>query len=357
MDPLQKFEKTSSFLAATISVVLIVAVIIITIFFNTDEAPEWPALPEAKRPEGVCPPFHLLDERGDIINPVAGYNANKPYSPAKTCGKCHDYRKITEGYHFTQGSGESPPPDQAARCQWVTTPGNFGGNWCSPAPLYRYLSPKTNRNAATMDMTSFSFITAGCGDCHPGGGPTEFDRTGKRYDQWMADPASGMASGGDNNYDGDYYQARWIETGVLEADCFLCHLPEYDNSARKAQIKKLNFRWAPTAGAGFANVVGSVGDGQAPTVQYLKGRFNPDGTVSPHIVRQPRNEACLACHAKPGWKKRGANLRARTDVHLRAGLKCVDCHPAGRSAEDVRIRGKEIHQFGKGDDPGGHVRD
>ncbi|MBN2467779.1 MAG: hypothetical protein JXD19_06470, partial [Deltaproteobacteria bacterium] len=29
----------------------------------------------------------------------------------------------------------------------------------------------------------------------------------------------------------------------------------------------------------------------------------------------------------------------------------------GRSAEDVRIRGKEIHQFGKGDDPGGHVRD
>jgi len=62
-------------------------------------------------------------------------------------------------------------------------------------------------------------------------------------------------------------------------------------------------------------------------------------------------------HAKPGWKTRGANFRARTDVHLRAGLKCVDCHPAGSSATDARIAGREEHQFGKGDDPGGCVRD
>lgn len=74
-------------------------------------------------------------------------------------------------------------------------------------------------------------------------------------------------------------------------------------------------------------------------------------------MREPRNEACLECHAQPGWKKRGANYRGRTDVHLRAGLRCVDCHPAGSSADDPRIRGREVHQFGKGDDPGGHVRD
>ncbi len=55
---------------------------------------------------GVCPPFNLLDEKGNIIDPVNGINTDKPYSPKQTCGKCHDYDKITKGYHFQQGKGE-----------------------------------------------------------------------------------------------------------------------------------------------------------------------------------------------------------------------------------------------------------
>ena len=308
-------------------------------------------------PLGVCPPFHLLDEDGKAINPVAGTNADKPYSPKQTCGRCHDYDKITKAYHFMQGKGEKPTADQAARCQWASTPGNYGGTWCSPAPLYLYLSPKRNSSAAAMDMTSFTFITIGCGACHPGGGSAEYDREGKRYDRWMADPASGLTPGGDNNFDGDYYKAHWSKTGVLEADCLICHLPEYDMAERRRQIKLWNFRWAATAGAHLATVSGSVAKGEPVTVAYDKTKFNPDGTIALHIVREPRNAACLACHAKPGWKKRGANFRPRTDVHLRAGLKCVDCHPAGSHATDPRIRGREVHEIAKGDDPGGHVRD
>ena len=308
-------------------------------------------------PAGVCPPFHLLDEDGEIINPVTEGNADRPYSPRKTCGACHDYEKITRGYHFTQGAGEQPTADQQARCAWALSPGNYGGTWCSPAPLYKYLSPKKNASARTMDLTSFSFITTGCAGCHPGGGPMEFDRDGKRYDRRMRDPAGGLEPGGDNRFDGDYYRARWSETGVLEADCLICHLPEYDVDARRKQLKSLNFRWAATAGAGLGRIVGSVAEGGPPQVRYDESLFDPDGKLSPHIVRQPRDEACLACHAKPGWKKRGANFRARTDVHVRAGLKCVDCHPAGSSAADPRIGGREVHDFGKGDDPGGHCRD
>ncbi len=313
-------------------------------------------VPPRARPPGVCPPFYLRDEDGNVIDPVKGTNADKPYSPKQTCGKCHNYETITRGYHFMQGKGEKPTADLADRCQWALTPGNYGGTWCSPAPLYKYLSPKRNASPRTMDMTSFSFITIGCGLCHPGGGSAEFDRDGKRYDRWMADPASGLTPGGDNGFDGDYYHARWSETGVLEADCLLCHLPEYGFAERKKQIKALNFRWAATAAAGLATVAGSVAKGEPVTVTYDKTTFNPDGTRSPHIVREPRNETCLACHAKPGWKKRGANFRPRTDVHLRAGLKCVDCHPAGSAADDPRISGKEAHQIAKGDDPGGHVR-
>jgi hypothetical protein len=270
-------------------------------------------------PAGVCPPFRLRDEEGNVINPVAGENAKKPYSPKQTCGQCHDYDKITQGYHFMQGKGEEPTADQKARCLWASKPGNYGGTWCSPAPLYKYLSPKKSESAAMMDMTSFAFFISPCSACHPGGGSAEFDREGKRYDLWMSDPASGFSSGRGNNFDGDYYKARWSETGVLEADCLLCHLPEYNISERKKQLGAWNFRWAATAGAGFAKVTGSVSDNKPVEVAYNKERFNEDGTVEPHIVREPRNEVCLGCHAKPGWKKRGANFRPRTDVHLRAG--------------------------------------
>ncbi len=334
----------------------IVMVTIVSVMICVDDNSTIQRVEQTGYVHDVCPPFHLLDENGQIIDPVKGINSDKPYSPKQTCGKCHDYEKITEGYHFTQGQGEYPTPDMIERCLWVTSPGNYGGTWCSPAPLYSYLSPKDNSNPKLMDMTSFSFITVGCGACHPGGGSMEYDREGKRYDHWMNDPLSGFISGGDNNFDGDYYKARWSETGVLEADCLLCHMPSYSTKNRGQALASLNFKWAPVAGAGFASVHGSIADNTPVHVEYNAELFNPDGTISPHIVREPRNEACLSCHAKPGWKKRGANFQPRTDVHLRAGLKCVDCHPAGSASDDPRINGREMHQFAKGDDPGGQVR-
>jgi len=309
----------------------------------------------AKAPSGVCPPFQLKDEGGAVINPAAGINDTVPYSPKQTCGSCHDYAKITRGYHFMQGAGEPPPDKLRQRAQWVSSPGNFGGSWCSPAPLYQYLSPKKNATSATMDMTAFTFVSS-CGSCHPGGGSAEYDRDGRRYDEWISDPASGFSDGGENALDGDYFKARWGESGVLEADCLLCHLPGYKYEERGKQIKNLNYRWAASAGAGFAQVSGAVKESNPVTVAYDAKRFKPDGTIFLPMIRSPRNEACLSCHAQPGWKKRGANFRARTDVHLRAGLRCVDCHPAGSSATDPRISGREEHQFAKGDDPSGLVR-
>lgn len=316
---------------------------------------------EADRPKrafGVCPPYKLRDEEGRVIDPVRGENATAPYSPKRTCGQegCHDYAKITEGFHFTQGKGEPVPALMAERYRWVSAPGNYGGNWCSPAPLYRQLAAKSNPGGRGIDMTSFEFVTATCGNCHPGGGPLEFDRDGKRYDERMRDPASGLTPGGDNGFDGDYTKARWSETGVIEADCLLCHLPEYDFKRRNAQLALLNFRWAATEGAGFGQVTGSVKDGGTPQVSYDLKRFDKDGNALVHSVPEPRNETCLVCHAKPNWKKRGASFSPRTDVHIAAGIRCVDCHAAGSKAADPRIRAREAHQFGKGDCPSGWVR-
>jgi len=34
---------------------------------------------------------------------VLTVDSKNPYSPKKTCGGCHDYARITNGYHFQQG--------------------------------------------------------------------------------------------------------------------------------------------------------------------------------------------------------------------------------------------------------------
>lgn len=80
---------------------------------------------------GVCPPFFLRDGSGTIINPVTNENTDKPYSPKQTCGTtgCHNYKKITEGYHFQQGKNEKPDPKLTSLYQWVLSPGQYGGRW------------------------------------------------------------------------------------------------------------------------------------------------------------------------------------------------------------------------------------
>jgi len=337
-----------------IIILFIVMLVTIIVVSHKEMSNIHPKQNELLTKTGVCPPFHLLDEDGTVINPVAGINADKPYSPRQTCGKCHDYEKITKGFHFQQGKDEIATGTFDERIQWASTPGNYGGSWCSPAPLYSYLSPKENSSATEMDMTSFTFITNGCGTCHPGGGSMEFDRAGKRYDKFMEE--AGFTAGGTNNFDGDYYKAHWNRSGVAEADCNICHLPEYDYKGRNNHLMKWNFKWMATAGSGFAKVEGSVKDSTEIALTYDLSKFSADGKVSMHLVREPRNETCLNCHSKPQWKKRGASFTEFTDVHIAKGVKCVDCHVSGSMAADERIRGKEVHQFGKGDDPSGMVR-
>lgn len=80
---------------------------------------------------GVCPPFFIRDEAGAVINPAKGENIDTPYSPRQTCGLagCHDYEKITKGYHFQQGKDEKPADRMAGLYQWVSSPGQYGGRW------------------------------------------------------------------------------------------------------------------------------------------------------------------------------------------------------------------------------------
>lgn len=177
-----------------------------------------------------------------MINPVSGENADRPYSPKQTCGRCHDYDTITRGYHFTQGQGEEPTADQRARCLWASTPGNYGGTWCSPAPLYPYLSPKKNDSPATMDMTSFKFFTMPCGTCHPGGGSATDPRISGREEHQIGkgdDPGGHVRDELDNTMvacadchatgrlGAPIATHRWLPPLHMEKiACQTCHIPE-----------------------------------------------------------------------------------------------------------------------------------
>jgi hypothetical protein len=73
-----------------------------------------------------CPPFFLRDDEGQVINPIAGLNPDKPYSTRQTCGYCHDYQKISQGFHFQMGMNEREGFDNK-KYPWKVTPGMTGG--------------------------------------------------------------------------------------------------------------------------------------------------------------------------------------------------------------------------------------
>lgn len=58
-------------------------------------------------------------------------DSKAPYSPRQTCGECHDYEKITNGYHFqqgrTDGSGKIVMSDAFnPKKPWIKSDGMFG---------------------------------------------------------------------------------------------------------------------------------------------------------------------------------------------------------------------------------------
>ncbi|MDD2904481.1 MAG: hypothetical protein PHU44_18790, partial [Syntrophales bacterium] len=214
------------------------------------------------------------------------------------------------------------------------------------------MAKKHNQNADEIDLTTFAFVAAGdpkkpgtpgCGGCHPGGGGLEFDRDGQRYDtRLQADPTLAQS------LDGDYYQSKWDKTGVVEADCLICHLPGYNFTERNIQLQSLNFKWATVAASGIGLVSGAVKKGQQPKVVYNKRLFNEDGKVVLDLAYPPPAENCVFCHGMSDMKKRGFswNDRVNPDIHNLQQLNCAHCHPA---IDDKKLKISKIeHNFAKG---------
>jgi len=337
------------------------------------------------------PDIWLKNEQGARIIP--GRNSADPYSPRRSCGGCHGYMTITSGYHFQQGFDRISDRYDPRR-PWILSPGMYG-NW-SPFAAFARLASKVNTDPLRMDLSAYDWIggwgklypeqgirSPACGWCHPGGGPLEFGRgAGGR-----ADVSANLAEAEVHGYtrlDGDYSsrltpdgRSHFRQSGVLEADCLICHLPGYRFEQRIRQINAKNYRWAATAGAGLGRVSGAVftygnpaaGAGHSgfmegvwnfskrPVVSYFWAdgrRFTKEGRLKGRLVsRSVDRNNCLKCHRESEAKNTGTLHESSFDVHVRAGLQCTDCHGLIGKTTGERLR----HQIAKGWFPPSSVRD
>lgn len=292
------------------------------------------------------PPIYLMDANGDFIDPISGENAEAPFSIKQTCGMCHDYDVITEGYHFQMGWQEISDDFGAGSGRPWDLSNGFMGRWYPYA--FRQLAKKVNASEDEIDLTVYDFVGFSatgdqppCGACHPGGGGLEFDRDGNRYDEHLAENPE-LA----DSLDGDYHGSKWDASGVVEADCFACHLEGYDFQARIDQLRQGNYKWAVVAGSRIGVVEGSVRRGREPSVAYHQRLFNADGTITLEMSWPPPDENCINCHGRSDVRKRGMSWNDiyNPDIHQQQGISCTACHPAGLD-----------HQIAKGDSSSFHA--
>lgn len=257
---------------------------------------------------------HLIDmlsEEGEKItlddDPIV------PFSTKMTCGECHNYETIKKGWHFNATDKDIPS-------------GRPGQPWILADAVTATQIPISYRNwqgtykPKELGLSDWNFAISVARHTPSGLG-----------EDMEADPD---------------FDARWMESGELDINCMSCHDAEaaHDQSEYPIQVAKQNYRWAAAATCAFAKVSGSaktmpdmydylmpgaLDDPKLipPAVSYDESRFDNKGRVFFDIVTNTPNERCYFCHS--GIDAGNEKWSTDEDVHLAAGLNCVDCHLNG----------------------------
>ncbi len=307
------------------------------------QAQDSPTLP-------LHPVFPLLDDEG-----VNVLDSGRPVSTMQTCGACHDTPFIA-GHSFHVDAGLTTlttPGTTGSGIVWDFSLGYFG-RW---DPLtYRYLSPAGD---SRWDMTTPEWVQQFTR--HVGGGPATTSRDGVplltlppdagQPETAILDPVTGAPSAWD-----------WQSSGVVEMNCFLCHLPDPNNEARVAELQAGRFAWANTATLYGSGIVTPTNG----TWQWQPAAFDDTGQLRPEWLRlqDPQTQNCAQCHGLAGEEIRapltlgrcapetwstyttgqivspqqmvdsGLNLADKEtlsrswDVHAERVVGCTDCHYA-----------------------------
>jgi hypothetical protein len=251
--------------------------------------------------------IELYDEDGDRIQSY--HQDPKPFSIRQTCGRCHDYDQIASGWHF---NGHDSDVDA----------GRPGQPWVLTDVTTRTQIPISGRQwpgtftPEELGLSPSEFVNQNFGH-FPGG------------------------SYGEMKPEHPYDAARREVSGNYEINCLTCHNadPHQDQNAAALQATRQNYRWIPAASSQMAAVHGDTldltifhepGDRQWPTLTYQDGVFDSEESVFFNIAGKPSNERCYFCHSNQNLSVTEADEWTRDeDVHLKAGLNCVDCHRNG----------------------------
>lgn len=298
----------------------------------------WPAgaRGESLKTESRMPHHHVIplrDAEDNIISPPPELDAQgkpqeargNPYSTAKTCGRCHEYDIISKGWHFNAAKGN-------------VKPGRPGEPWILTDPATRTQIPLSYRGwagtfkPADLGLTDYGFVTEFARH-FPGGGVGEPARD-------KIDP-------------NDAKMRRFLVTGGMEVDCLICHNQHgnYDHEARIRALTGENYKWVPTISAGlgvyaisrtakeFANRwrPGQPVPTNIPPMKLDRSRFDLENNVQFEVTRNA-SSACYYCHTSVS-QMGDARWHSDQDIHLRAGMKCTDCHRNG--VDHMVVRGYE----------------
>ena len=285
------------------------------------------------------PDFVLLDADG-----VNVLESGAPVSTMQTCGQCHDTEYIvSHSFHADLGLSDYTNTNEIDASN-----GTFG-RW---DPLtYRYLSQPGD---SLLDMSTPEWLMR-YGDQIPGGGPAIISREGMPLVSLSPDANNPETSILDPET-GEAKSWNWSQSGVIENNCFLCHLEYPNNTARTSAIRAGEFGWANTATLAGTGLVTDTGEGYA----YTPEAFTENGEVKAVVIalQDPTNENCAQCHGPvhtgsdpfvfqsttpendttgqiiSGQKisESGMNISDKAelarswDIHAERQLQCVDCH-------------------------------
>lgn len=294
----------------------------------------------------IHPGYAMLDADG--INVLEGGGAA---STMQTCGQCHDTEFIvSHSYHADLGLDDY----KASAESWNASEGVFG----EFDPLtYRYLSAEGDER---LDLTTPDWLMS-FGWRVPGGGPAVSSRSGQPLMSLSPDAKNPEASSYDQET-GSFQAWDWSQSGVIEMNCFLCHMTTPNDEMRIDAIERGDFGWANTATLVGTGIVerSSSGNGLA----WNPAAFDEKGELKEEFVqlRDPTNENCAACHgeihedpitpltldacnptqtqtattgqviASQKVSESGLNLSDKAslnrawDIHAERALKCTDCH-------------------------------
>jgi hypothetical protein len=274
-------------------------------------------------------PVHLiplLTEEGDEIS--LDDNPLLPFSMQQTCGgECHSYDIISTGWHFNAADAN-------------VEPGRLGQPWILA-------------DARTGTQIPISY--------RPWPGtfkPEQIGLTNRLFLRIFARHMPGGGVGEHESEDPDEIMREFI-SGKLEIDCLACHDgdPGHNRGKYAPQVARENFRWAAAATCSFASVSGSARDMPdtydpmmpeplndpkkiPPSIKYRPYSFNDEKQVFFNILRETPADRCYFCHSTLYLThEHTEKWVVDKDIHLTAGLTCVDCH---RNGTDHRIiRGYE----------------